>query len=256
MPRNWTRNELLIAMNLYGRLPFGLFHAKQPLIIEVAEKMGRTPGSVAMKLCNLASFDPQLQKRGIKGLKAASRLDRDVWESFESDWETMGLESEQRYAELMQTLEPAIEEGRETWTVREGPTDARREVTLRRGQDFFRRAVMVSYHQRCCITGNPIPELLTASHIVGWAENRKERLNPRNGLCLAKTQDAAFDRHLITLDGDLRLVISRSLRDHFDRETMRENFARFEGNPIELPERFTPDPRFLEQHRDIFSKAG
>ena len=77
--RRWSREELLVVLNLYGKLRFGQFHSRQPVIIEVAEKMQRTPGSLAMKLSNLASLDPKLQARGIAGLKGASNLDKAVW---------------------------------------------------------------------------------------------------------------------------------------------------------------------------------
>lgn len=72
-----------------------------------------------------------------------------------------------------------------------------------------------------------------------------ETLNPRNGLSLAKTQDAAFDRHLITLDEDLRVVLSKSIRDHFTSESVRVNFQPYEGKQIDLPHRFTPEPALL-----------
>ena len=78
-PRRWTREELLVVLNLYEKLRFGQFHSRQPVIIEVSEKMQRTPGSLAMKLSNLASLDSKLQTRGIAGLKGASNLDKAVW---------------------------------------------------------------------------------------------------------------------------------------------------------------------------------
>ena len=78
-PRRWSREELLVVLNLYEKLRFGQFHSRQPVIIEVAEKMQRTPGSLAMKLSNLASLDPKLKARGIVGLQGASNLDKAVW---------------------------------------------------------------------------------------------------------------------------------------------------------------------------------
>ena len=249
----WTHDELVIAMNVYARLPFGQLHSRQPFIIEVASKLNRTPGSLAMKLCNFASFDPQLRARGISGLKGASQLDRQVWEEFEADWETMGLKSEEMLEDL--GLDHSIRDETPVGLRNrpEGPTETISKRNQRLGQAFFRRAVLVSYGNRCCITGNPIPQLLNASHIVSWASNPKDRLNPRNGLCLARTQDAAFDRHLITLDADLRLVVSKTIRDHFSNATVRENFGRYEGKKILLPERFLPDPAFLEIHRSQFA---
>src|SRR6185503_11767843 len=83
--QRWTREELLIALNLYHRLKFGQLHARHPVIIALAEKLGRGANSVAMKLCNFASLDPALKLRGIKGLEGASALDREVWKEFHDD---------------------------------------------------------------------------------------------------------------------------------------------------------------------------
>ncbi len=87
--KSWTNDELMIAMNLYCKLPFGQLRHGNPLIIEVAQKLGRTPSSLSMKLCNLASLDPYHQARGIKGLSSTSRADREIWNEFNSDWATV-----------------------------------------------------------------------------------------------------------------------------------------------------------------------
>jgi putative restriction endonuclease len=44
MPTNkWTREELIIAFNLYCKIPFGKIHNRNPEIIELAKILGRTP---------------------------------------------------------------------------------------------------------------------------------------------------------------------------------------------------------------------
>jgi hypothetical protein len=78
----WTREQLLIVLNLYHKLRFGQFDQRQPVIIDLAKRLGRTPSAVAMKLSNFASLDPTLQLRCIHGLKGASNLDREVKEAF------------------------------------------------------------------------------------------------------------------------------------------------------------------------------
>ena len=55
---NWTREHELIALNLYGKLLFGQFHSTNAVIIDVATRMKRSPGSLAMKLSNFLRFDP------------------------------------------------------------------------------------------------------------------------------------------------------------------------------------------------------
>jgi putative restriction endonuclease len=44
----WTKDQLLVVLNLYHKLRFGQFHERQPVIIDLAKRLGRTPGAVAM----------------------------------------------------------------------------------------------------------------------------------------------------------------------------------------------------------------
>jgi putative restriction endonuclease len=62
----WTRNELILAINLYCKLPFGRLHNRNPEIENLAKLIGRTSSSVAYKLVSFASLDPSLKARGIK----------------------------------------------------------------------------------------------------------------------------------------------------------------------------------------------
>jgi hypothetical protein len=39
--RKWTREELLVALNLYRKLSFGQLHARNPVIIELAAPSAR-----------------------------------------------------------------------------------------------------------------------------------------------------------------------------------------------------------------------
>ena len=38
----------MVAMNVYCKMPFGQFHARNPVLIELAGRMGRSPSSPAM----------------------------------------------------------------------------------------------------------------------------------------------------------------------------------------------------------------
>lgn len=115
------------------------------------------------------------------------------------------------------------------------------------------------------------------SHSIGWAEGPKTRMDPRNGLCLSPTYDAAFDRKLITpdslrsfpwlrsagpwhfpsagscgigFDEDYRLVLSRAIREHVPSQNLRDYFLNRAGQRIELPNRFLPLQTYLAAHRD------
>jgi putative restriction endonuclease len=98
--KRWTRDELLIVLNLYHKLRFGQFDQRQPVIIDLSRRLGRTPSSVAMKLSNLASLDPALKLRGIEGLKGASNLDRDVWEEFHANPSVLVPQSQEQFDAL------------------------------------------------------------------------------------------------------------------------------------------------------------
>ncbi len=128
--------------------------------------------------------------------------------------------------------------------------DAVREVKTRIGQGFFRKMILQQYGTQCCVTGLNIPEVLRASHITGWADDKKNRLNPCNGLCLSATYDAAFDKHLISFDDDYRMILSPALKDYYTNKAFREVFLSREGEGISRPERSYPDFKLLQKHRE------
>jgi len=97
--RLWTRDELILLMNLYCKLPFGKMNHTNSLIIQLAELIERTPSSVTLKLSNLASFDPSLRARGVRGAVNASKLDREIWDEFYQNWDNTLIQSEALLAE-------------------------------------------------------------------------------------------------------------------------------------------------------------
>lgn len=146
--KRWTRDELLVALNLYHKLTFGQLHARQPVIVALAEKLGRGANSVAMKLSNFASLDPALKLRGIKGLAGASALDRAVWSEFHENLNEAAPASE----EALRTLFGATDDvdlvvlPKQGVRLRKraptGPTEALAVTKQRRGQEYFRDAVI------------------------------------------------------------------------------------------------------------------
>ncbi len=251
MARAWTERELLIAMNVYCKLPFGKLNHGNSLIVKIAERMDRTPSSVSMKLCNLASFDPALQARGIKGLKGASRADRAMWDSFTSGWETMSEKSEIAFEALMDGVVPKKQAAE--FQQPSGPSEVERTVKTRRLQTFFRNAVLSSYEYRCAVTGMTVEKMLIASHIIPWKDDETRRADPTNGICLNALYDLAFDKGFITFDDDFKMVVSSLLKGKEIPEFQQINFVKMAGTKLILPHRFCPDSIALEKHRsEIF----
>jgi len=246
--RRWTRNELIRAFNLYCQTPFGKIHNKNPAIIALAASLGRSASAVSWKLANFARLDPTLAKRNIKGASHGSKEEGLIWREFDSNWEALAFESERLRLgeEALANIASAPEfpEGRTRESL----------VRVRVNQDFFRRAVLNAYNSACCITGIGIPELLCASHIVPWSVDIKNRTNPSNGLCLNALHDRAFDRGLMAIDGDFRILVSSKIGKlrNSNLKTMLQNF---EGKRIDMPQHFVPRLDFLEHHRShIFQR--
>src|SRR5690242_19535830 len=97
--RLWTKDELIVALNLYLKLPFGKLHKGTAEIIHLAKLLDRTPGSVAMRLNNFASVDPYHQQRGIGGLPGGKKQVEPIWNEFINDKDTLLFESERILAE-------------------------------------------------------------------------------------------------------------------------------------------------------------
>lgn len=252
--RPWRREELVAAFRLYCLLPFGRLHHRSPEIVALARVLDRTPSSVAMKLVNLASLDPAITATGRKGLGNASASDRKIWQEFHDDWAALEDESGEVLGRLgFPETEIASGPGQNPPT---GATSVEALVRIRRGQDFFRRAVLASYGGRCCMSGLAEPGLLLASHIVPWASDAENRLNPSNGLCLSALHDRAFDQGLIAVDTEYHVRVSPLLRDQGENALVRTWLLDLEGAKIRLPERFLPDREFLAWHLGTLFQAG
>lgn len=248
--KGWTREQLLVAFNLYCRLPFGKMHSRNPEIVRLAKAIGRSPSALAMKLTNIASLDPAITSTGRSGLSGASTSDKEMWREMNADWYAFAREAGVTTAKVLE----AGRQGNRA-PVLEEPSDAdysgeERVISskARVGQDFFRRAVLSAYDSECCITGLGVEELLVASHIKPWRVDAKNRLNPRNGLCLAVLHDRAFDVGIITVTSDMTVRVSRRYaRDA--GEFFTSSLLEFDGRPIRRPGKFQPNPDFLEYHR-------
>lgn len=130
---------------------------------------------------------------------------------------------------------------------------ALREVKQRLHQASFREAVISAYGGRCAVTGLPEQRLLDAAHIVADSDEDLGHPVVPNGLPLSKIHHAAFDAHLIGIDADCRIHVSRRLLTLKDGP-MLELLKQTHGARLHPPERERdyPDRRRLELRFDIF----
>lgn len=249
------RDDLILTLNLYLKLPFGKMHSRTPEVIRLANIIGRTASAVSMRLGNFASVDPYHQSRGVGGLPNGKRQVEPIWNEFINDKETLLFESEKllaekeansieiKYSDILSGIDHLFGESKI------------REVKTRVNQNVFRKIVISNYSGRCAISAIDIPDLLVASHILPWSKDEKERLNPENGLCLSSLYDKAFDKGLIGINEKYEILISHTLKLKKNTEYYQRFFSPLEFSKLLIPERYKPRKEFLQYHLDeVFDK--
>lgn len=253
MPKNnWTREQTIVAMNVYCKIPFKNSSSRHPLVIEYANLIGRSPSSLNLKIGNLGSLDPALREKGIVGLAHSSMMDKAVWEEFFDNPEKLAYESEKIIASLRnETLESSA-----TIDLSNLPTGSERSVVVRQrvNQQFFRATVLCSYEYHCCISGIANRSLLEACHISSWQDDIKNRTNPRNGLCMNPLFHKAYDNFLLSVTPDYVVEISDEMISNVAENKFKTYLKALHGTKIFLPEKFLPDPNLLEIHYEQYKQ--
>jgi 5-methylcytosine-specific restriction protein A len=95
---NWTRDELILALEFYKRYSGNPPSKTSEEIRELSDTLNRmaheqfkvtsdfrNPNGVYMKIMNFRSFDPAYISQGLKGLANGGKLDEEVWNDFADD---------------------------------------------------------------------------------------------------------------------------------------------------------------------------
>ena len=99
---------------------------------------------------------------------------------------------------------------------------------------LFKREIPKIYNNTCCISGMRIDatisvSMIDACHIVPFSVSLDDTVT--NGIALCPNLHRAFDRGLIGIDEDYRVVVSDSFREEGSSYGIRP----FQGNQIKLP---------------------
>lgn len=250
----WTKDELMLVMNLYTKLRYGQFNYRTLEVIKLAELIGKTPGAVAFKLVHLSRQDPKHKDR-VKGLANPGKNAIEMYNEFANNWDEMLYQSEVLLAkyqnknveEITLNQEEIKEIQKDILSGKIGK-DIERVVKTRVNQSLFRKVVINNYSNSCAVCGLSIQNLLVASHILKWSESHHNRLNPENGLCLCNIHDRAFELGYIGIKSDYSILISNELKQIREKETFSSLFGRHEHQSILLPDKFYPNITFLETH--------
>lgn len=248
----WTREQLIMALNVYCKIPFKDVKEWHPIIQQYAPLIGRTPVALKMKVGNFGRFDPVLKAKGINGLSNGSKAEEPIWNEFWDNSEKLAYESEKLFAERAgKTIEDysaininTIPEGKE------------REVIVRQrvNQNFFREAVLTAYLNQCCITGIRNAQLLEACHISSWSDDVNNRTNPKNGLCMNPLFHRAYDKYLIAVTPDCTIIVSEQMLNSTTDKAFLSYLRSIQGRSIIMPEKFSPDKDLLAKHYEQYKK--
>lgn len=130
---------------------------------------------------------------------------------------------------------------------------ALREVKQRLHQASFREAVISAYDGRCAVSSLPEPLLLDAAHIISDGDEIFGQPIIPNGIPLSKIHHAAFDAHLLGIDPDFRIHLSKRLLSQNDGP-MLEALKTMHRKKLQLPGRVRdrPDRDRLAMRFDVF----
>ena len=147
--------------------------------------------------------------------------------SFVIGWDASGLKARIAFSAEEEASVP------ETATQRRY---ALRQVKQRLHQATFREAVIAAYQGRCAVSGLRESVLLDAAHIIADKHEKLGQPVIPNGIPLAKTHHAAFDAHLIGIDPDFKIHVSKRILEQKDGPTL-EALKRLHANQMYLPTR-------------------
>lgn len=252
--RNWTREEVIVALALYLSRPFGSIHSRNPDVQAVAEILNRSPGAVARKIGNLAYYDDQLTA---KGLSHTARIDQEVWEEFIGD--RTGLRSIEAVFKAASDIAAHDFDGDISFLADSPGLVATERLSERKERlytGFFRATVISNFDGRCAVSGLRVPQLIEAAHILSWAEREDLRLVPANGLALCTILHRAYDADLLGIDPDGLLHVSKQLK-HGAKDSLFEKFFNDIDASAHLRKgkRYNPNPAFLDQKFQTFLVA-
>lgn len=122
------------------------------------------------------------------------------------------------------------------------------EIFLR--SSIFKREVPKMYNYTCCISGMRITateniSMIDACHIIPFCESYNDSIT--NGIALCPNLHRAFDRGLISIDEDYKVIVSSK----FVEAETNYSLKKFEGKQIKLPNKinYYPLRENFEWHR-------
>lgn len=133
---------------------------------------------------------------------------------------------------------------------------ATREALQRLHQEEFRFRVLSAYKDQCAFCRLRHPELLDAAHIIPDGEEGGEPIVP-NGLSLCKIHHAAYDRNIVGVNPDYKIIVRKDILEEIDGPMLKYGIQEMHGHRLILPKNKEnwPDFERLNIRYQLFAKA-
>jgi putative restriction endonuclease len=120
-------------------------------------------------------------------------------------------------------------------------------VTPRLGQGAFRISVTDAYNRACAVSGGRVLPALDAAHIRAYGSGGNHEVS--NGLLLRRDIHSVFDAGYVTIDEQLRFVVSDRVRTDFNNGN---EYRRLHGTVVTVPAspQLHPDRAALRWHNE------
>lgn len=126
-------------------------------------------------------------------------------------------------------------------------------VKIRLGQGAFRILVTDAYNRKCAISGERTLPVLEAAHIKPYAKSGRHLIS--NSLLLRSDIHKLFDSGYITIATDLKVEVSKRIREEFENG---KEYYRFHGSEVHnLPNDLInrPENRLMQWHNENVFKG-
>ena len=243
--QSWTRDDFLVTLDLYLDDPEIEKRQDDDRVNEIADLMGRSPGSVSLRLSNFRALDPQVDS----GMENVGAPAQEIWDEYYDNEEELAREAELARERLEANVYvddfPGTKSTGGGDDVTTGETTST--STRRIGQRDFRKEVRDRYDDTCVLCDVDEPGLLQAGHILEWSEYEDPRGDPANGLLLCYTHHRAFDLNMFTLSEDYEIAVRPGLdtRSEFLTQTILDR----RGESVTFPND-PPSAEYLGRHNE------
>lgn len=125
-------------------------------------------------------------------------------------------------------------------------------VKVRSWQRAWSDRIKNNYGYTCAMCDVTLPDFLVGSHIIPSSKDKKNRMNPSNGICLCILHDKAFDRGYITINDKGIIIFSPYL---IHDNMLKDQLILITRKNIRRPLFYIPGDDFLQYHRSKVYKS-